>query len=813
MKKVNFPLVFGTFIMVILVVIILFGDNLAPQDPYAMNLGGTYWENGLLMVNRPPFPPGEDNLLGTDILGRDILSYILAGAKTTFYLVFLTTLLRFIIAIPLSFLAAFGEKISQKLIKFFSTIFTAIPSLIICLIILNFYEIRALQLKETIIAYAIVLSIVEWGRLANILTENIKGILQLNFIEGEVAIGKSKLLISLENVLPHLIPSIIVYIFLEAGRVLLILSQLGIFGTYAGKEVAGVNMLNLAITPSSHPEWASMLASARYGITSGHLWVFVFPALAFAISIIGFNLIGEGLNYELSKRNSMVITRIKRLGFHLNPNTYIYEIKNYRRYKKNLAIKTIAIIIIILMAIPSGPNTYQLDNVAVFNHVVEISKDNYEGRLVGTHGQDEFANYIVSQLKLSNIEPLFDGEYIQEFSVDEFPDLLDSADLFINDENGELISDFAFRRDFDIDTWFYTSNENNEDKVSPHNIIGALSGEIMYLPRGRAPEFDPDKEYFVLLGDSFTRRPINSLNNLGKIKNIKAAIVPIESSRTLDSQYFIERKESITFANLDMSEPPLPAIFVNKETAEKIRKLEGNNITIKPNLYNPNNITGKNIGGIIKGKTSENPIVITSSYDYLGSDDTNHYLGLYNNGTSVATILEMAKGLAEVNKQPDRTVIFLFLDSSKFNSKGAERFLDSNITDENPLYLYLRYLGIRGHNSTTGNYIGNHLYLDSSYVSSEEESILGELNQLKANAFKRDLSISETHLAGGIKEFDTLRQKSASHLIIQGISRFHAEGLLYAIKEDDIEMIDSKLLGEQAQLLFDTLINILYGKN
>jgi len=90
---------------------------------------------------------------------------------------------------------------------------------------------------------------------------------------------------------------------------------------------------------------------------------------------------------------------------------------------------------------------------------------------------------------------------------------------------------------------------------------------------------------------------------------------------------------------------------------------------------------------------------------------------------------------------------------------------------------------------------------------------LQELIQLKANATKRDLSVSETHLAGGIDEFDTLRKKSGSHLIIQGISRFHAEGLLYAVKEDDIEMIDSTLLGEQAQLIFDTLVNILYEKN
>jgi len=119
MKRVNFPLIFGSFIMLLLVLIIVFGHNLAPQDPYAMNLGGTYWENDLLMVSKPPFPPSEDNLLGTDILGRDILSHIIIGAKTTFYLVFLVTLLRFIIAIPLSFLAAFGEKISQKLIKFF----------------------------------------------------------------------------------------------------------------------------------------------------------------------------------------------------------------------------------------------------------------------------------------------------------------------------------------------------------------------------------------------------------------------------------------------------------------------------------------------------------------------------------------------------------------------------------------------------------------------------------------------------------------------------------------------------------------------
>ena len=145
--------------------------------------------------------------------------------------------------------------------------------------------------------------------------ERVRDILSKPFINAELAIGKGKLRIAFENVLPHLVPELVVLFFMEIAGALNMIMQLGVFGAFVGNlryvastEGGVITFLNI----SFEPEWSSMLATSRNYITSAP-WMVLFPALAFFISILGFNLFGEGLREILQKRDSRFSVYFRRL--------------------------------------------------------------------------------------------------------------------------------------------------------------------------------------------------------------------------------------------------------------------------------------------------------------------------------------------------------------------------------------------------------------------------------------------------------------------------------------------------------------------
>lgn len=431
MKKLNIPLIIGLILVTGLTFLIFCGEYFAPRDPSVGEQ--SFWvekENGQRELKRAPMSPDKTYLLGTDSGGRDILSVIMAGAKNTFFIVFLATLFRFFIAVPIAYLAAFGENFSKRLIMIFSSTFSAVPSLLICIMILKTGAISNLELKPSMMAFLIVFTIVGWGRLAVTIEEKIKEILNEDFIQGEIAIGKSKFAIAAQNVFAHLLPSLVIYLFLEIALILLLLAQLGVFEVFVGnKQIFAVRVVGELNRTNFNffPEWGAMLASTKRSIYDNRFWMSIYPIAAFSISIIGFNLLGQGLNHELNKRNSRFISYVSRFWIFLSPVTFISELKNFRKYTKVVILK-----ILILLAISASIavpilNAVLVEDSGIAAHVAELSRDEYGGRLIGTEGHERAAEYIVSQLKEYEIEPLFDGSYIKEFKIDPTVNIINAS--------------------------------------------------------------------------------------------------------------------------------------------------------------------------------------------------------------------------------------------------------------------------------------------------------------------------------------------------------------------------------------------------
>ncbi len=856
-KGLNYPLIIGALIVLGLLVISVYGEQIVKLDPYAINVNTIISRGGETFQVVPQSPPNEVNIWGTDVLGRDIFSRIMTGARTTFTLALLISLFRFLIAIPFSLFSGFGEKISSKVIDFFSRVFSAIPALIFSIIILKMKSIKELELRESIIAFIIVLTFVGWGRLSKILKERVKDILKQNFIQGEIAIGKNKFLIAIQNVLPHLTAFIIIQFFLEMGRSLMLIAQLGIFQIYIGSNKLAAHVVfapppegfGLDFMPSYEPEWGSMLASSKFAIIAGKPWLILYSACAFCISVLGLNLLGEGLKAEINKRTSMVITNIKKIPFHLSPKTYVYEFRNFKNNKKSLLIKTgVVVIILIFILMPPVRSLIEIDSQEVYAHVQEFTKEKYQGRRTGSEERDEALGYIVERLKEYNLQPYFEEGYIQEAEsghdiielvkselklIDENNNLIDifklndnfviSKNLFdkyCSEKDGQQIEEYI--NDYELSLAIVTENQYNKELVAPESqyiyktITGSQNQEEFRVYRTK-PNNDenakPDYIYpcFVILDKD---SPISEkyISNLTVNKNVFGVIVEADNLDNIEEfQKYNSGPEDIesylTYKSRKIGTPFI--ITVDSQVADKIRNNKGSRLTIHNRLTINESVKFRNIAGVIKGNGTiqENKIVIATNYDYLGMDNK----GLLYNGTSISVALEIAKNLVILNKEHNQDIVFMFFDGSKFkdymvnasiNKKGSMTFAANNIKETKRFFtIALNNLGIND---------SNRIYLDTSRLSTQRPENYEYVKYFKKRAAELGIKLEHYNLVEGTEDIVALCKFGGEGIMLESIN--NKEQFQYdKSPQNDVTQIDSGKLKKLAQVILDTIIHIAYN--
>lgn len=814
MKRINYPLLIGFIIILSILIMAFFAEDISNKNPYSLNLGHTVYEDGYPTYSNPPFPPSDLYPFGTDILGRDIFTRILYGAKVTLQLALTATIFRFILSIPIAFFAGFGNKQSSSLIKYFSNTFSAIPALIISIFILNLGFIKNLDLNHAIIAFAIVFTFVEWGRLGKILEDNVKSILNMNFIQGDIAIGKNKFQIAIQNVLPHLIPTIVVYFFIEMSRSLLLIAQLGIFGVYVGKNKIGtgpfsvVSELGLAIVPEYYPEWGGMLSTGRYAMLVRKPWIILYPTLAITVTLVGFNMLGEGIKMEINKRKSMVLTYIKRTAFHLSPKNYIFELRNFKKYKTSCSIKTSVIAIILIISfLPAPASIIAMDSQEIFNHVLALSDDKYEGRLVGSEGRDLTAEYIIDNLKKSNVQPLFDDEYTHNFEfIKSFADI-ESSKMYVQNASGSTVKTFEYRNDYVMNMTF--------DKEK-------LSGKILTLSEYENKEFNEDDTCFVIYDKDITNlrdaTVSKELGNISKRNNVTAVIYPLDNLNgynkylsNLQSYDWFLRNKTNPYFRLSYT------IYVDSDTIESLLKLSGDDLVIDTKIRNDleqvvkrrtsiipyESKEGINIGGIIPGKSDES-IVIATTYDYLGYEDNFNYKGLLYNASSMASVLEIAEKLSNYKDQPEKNIVFLFFDSSKYDLLGVEKFaiFKKDIINDKSFIITMDYLGY---------YNSDSLYLDASRIPSDHENDFEVVKYLTTRADQLDINISrDMFIDQNNISFDLYgKTGNPSVISLRSVGK-NQLSQYYNNPQDDIGLIDKDKLKNQSQLIIDAILRFAY---
>ena len=250
----------GLFLVVALVLVALLAPYIAPHDPVAMHL-----ENRLAS-------PSLSHLLGTDELGRDILSRIIYGTGVALKIMIIVLMIDLPLGVLLGIVAGYFGGWIDEIIMRISDIFMAFPRLILAMAI-------GAALGPSLVNTMIAIAMTMWPTYARLARGETLSIKERTFIEAEKALGTSTVRILLASILPLCSSTTIIRATLDMGNVIRI--------------AAGMSFLGLGAQPPT-PEWGLMVSTGRSFLIY-QWWVPTFPGFAILLAVFGFNLLGDGI--------------------------------------------------------------------------------------------------------------------------------------------------------------------------------------------------------------------------------------------------------------------------------------------------------------------------------------------------------------------------------------------------------------------------------------------------------------------------------------------------------------------------------------
>lgn len=259
----------GFAIVVLLIFVATFAPLISPHNPLFGSL-----EDRLL-------PPSSRFLLGTDEQGRDILSRIIYGSRTTLYIIMLVAVTAAPIGLLIGTTAGYVGGWVESVLMRLTDAFLAFPKLILAL---AFAAALGAGLENAVLAIALT----TWPPYARIARAETLSVRSSDYMAAARMTGAGPFRILLGHVMPMCIPSLIVRISLDMAGIILI--------------AAGLGFLGLGVAPPQ-PEWGSMVSEGRAQILE-QWWICTYPGIAICIVSLGFNLIGDGLRDALDPRGS-----------------------------------------------------------------------------------------------------------------------------------------------------------------------------------------------------------------------------------------------------------------------------------------------------------------------------------------------------------------------------------------------------------------------------------------------------------------------------------------------------------------------------
>jgi peptide/nickel transport system permease protein len=254
-----------------LLFIAIFANVLAPHDPEVGSLGERF---------RPPFwqqGGSEKFLLGSDHLGRDVLSRLIFGARVSIVVGFTAVLVAGVIGTILGILSGYlGGWVDQVIMRI-TDAWLAIPALTYAIFL-------AAVVGPSEMNIVIILGAVYWTRYARVIRGEVLSLKERDFVRLAIVAGCSKRTIMKRHILPNVLNSAIVLGTLMLGVVVV---------TEAALSFLGVGV------PPPKPAWGLMLADGKKGLMAGYWWLTVLPGCCIMLMVLSANLLGDWLRVKL----------------------------------------------------------------------------------------------------------------------------------------------------------------------------------------------------------------------------------------------------------------------------------------------------------------------------------------------------------------------------------------------------------------------------------------------------------------------------------------------------------------------------------
>jgi peptide/nickel transport system permease protein len=258
-------------IIVVMALLAIFADVIAPYNPEIGILGERF---------KPPvwIQGGSDKyLLGTDHLGRDVLSRLIFGARVSLVVGFTAVVFAGFVGTLLGILSGYiGGWVDQVIMRVTDS-WLAIPGLTFAIFLAAIVGPSAMNI-------VIILAAVYWTRYARVVRSEVLSLRERDFVRLAIVAGCSKWTIMRKHILPNVVNSAIVLATLMLGVVVVVEASLSFLGV-------GV--------PPPQPAWGLMLADGKKGLMAGYWWLTVFPGTCIALLVLAANILGDWLRVKL----------------------------------------------------------------------------------------------------------------------------------------------------------------------------------------------------------------------------------------------------------------------------------------------------------------------------------------------------------------------------------------------------------------------------------------------------------------------------------------------------------------------------------
>jgi peptide/nickel transport system permease protein len=261
--RANPPAIFGLVLVTICVLLALFANWVTPYPAHAGPIGDFSAINA---------PPSAQHWLGTDTIGRDLLTRIIFGYRLSLEMAVLVLAISMPIGVILGLVAGYLGGWVEYVIMRLTDVFLAVPPLVLAMSIMGF-------LPPTLVNAMLAVTVMWWPWYARLVYNVVRGQAREGYVLAAEVVGASVPHILFREILPNCVPAVLTKLTLDIGFVVLM--------------VASLSFLGLGVQPPT-PDLGSMVADgAKY--MPDAWWLTIFPALSILVLVLGFNLLGDGL--------------------------------------------------------------------------------------------------------------------------------------------------------------------------------------------------------------------------------------------------------------------------------------------------------------------------------------------------------------------------------------------------------------------------------------------------------------------------------------------------------------------------------------